>query len=86
VPTNGSAIFYWDYFGMQLPDSNAAYFVCNVSNVTPINPANAGYPTNYLALLQVTVRWAEQLTSRHVVMKGKSSVVLIFSKLAAGKP
>jgi uncharacterized protein (TIGR02598 family) len=61
VPTNGSAIFYWDYSGTRLPNSNGAYFACRVSNVTPAN-----FSTN-MALLQVSIRWpAPQLTSTNV--------------------
>jgi type II secretory pathway pseudopilin PulG len=29
VPTNGSAIFYWDYSGTRLPNSNLSGFKCN---------------------------------------------------------
>ena len=72
VPTNGSASFYWDYSGMRLTNSNGAYFVCDVSNVTPTNTPN--YPTNYLALLQVSIRWpSPQLTSTN------ASVISLFN-------
>jgi uncharacterized protein (TIGR02598 family) len=52
VPTN----LAWDYEGMPvLMNSATAYFVCDVSNVTPSN--SPSYPTNYIALLQVRTRW-----------------------------
>ena len=61
VPTN----LAWDYSGMPVAtNSSNAYFLSSVSNVTPTNASNyptANYPTNYptnsLALLQVSTRW-----------------------------
>ena len=74
IPTNGPAISYWDYAGMRLTNSNGAYFVCDIANVTPTNPTNASYPTNYVALLQVSIRWpSPQLTSTNV------SVISLFN-------
>jgi len=71
VPTN----FAWDYDGMPvITNSPTAYFVSDVSNVTPTNPTNANYPTNYIALLQVQTSWpSPQLTSTIV------SVISIFN-------
>ena len=54
LPTNWTL----DYEGMPVPtNSPNAYFVCDVSNVTPTNATNPSYPTNYIALLQVRTRW-----------------------------
>jgi uncharacterized protein (TIGR02598 family) len=54
VPTN----LAWDYSGTSVAtNSPDAYFLCDVSNVTPTNPTNANYPINYIALLQVRIRW-----------------------------
>jgi uncharacterized protein (TIGR02598 family) len=66
--TNLPAGLAWDYSGMPVAtNSPTAYFVCDVSNVTPTNPTNASYPTNYIALLQVRTRWPSlQLTSTNV--------------------
>jgi uncharacterized protein (TIGR02598 family) len=71
LPTNLS----WDYDGMSVPiNSPSAYFVCDVSNVTPTNPTNANFPTNYIALLQVRTRWpSPQVTSTNV------SVISLFN-------
>ena len=71
VPKN----FAWDYDGMPVAtNSQTAYFVCDVSNVTPTNPTNAAYPTNYIALLQARTRWPNpQLTSTNV------SVISLFN-------
>lgn len=71
LPTNLS----WDYEGMPVPtNSPNAYFLCDVSNVTPTSPTNANYPTNYIALLQVRTRWpSQQLTSTNV------SVISLFN-------
>jgi Tfp pilus assembly protein PilV len=64
---------YWDYSGMPT-NAAGAYFVCDVSNVTPTNPTNANYPTNYIALLQLRTRWpSPQLTSTNV------SVISLFN-------
>jgi uncharacterized protein (TIGR02598 family) len=69
VPTN----LAWDYSGTPVATSSPdAYFLCSVSNVTPTNASN--YPTNYLALLQVSIRWpSPQLTSTNV------SVISLFN-------
>jgi uncharacterized protein (TIGR02598 family) len=71
LPTNLS----WDYEGMPVPtNSPNAYFLCDVSNVTPISPTNANYPTNYIALLQLRTRWpSPQLSSTNV------SVISLFN-------
>ena len=71
LPTNLS----WDYDGTSVPtNSPSVYFVCDVSNVTPTNPTNANYPTNYIALLQVRTRWpSPQVTSTNV------SVISLFN-------
>jgi uncharacterized protein (TIGR02598 family) len=69
VSTN---LLYWDYSGMRLPNSNGAYFTSGVSNVTPTNSPNGSYPTNYIALLQVSIRTPE-LTSTNV------SVISLFN-------
>jgi uncharacterized protein (TIGR02598 family) len=71
VPTNWTL----DYEGMRVPtNSPSAYFVCEISNLTPTNPTNANYPTNYIALLQVRTRWpTPQLTSTNV------SVISLFN-------
>ena len=71
VPTN----FAWDYDGMSVATNSATtYFVCDITNVTPTNPANANFPTNYIALLQVRTRWpSPQLTSTNV------SVISLFN-------
>ena len=68
VPTNWTL----DYEGMPVPTNSAsAYFVCDVSNVTPPDP---NYPVNYIALLQVRTRWPNpQLTSTNV------SVISLFN-------
>ncbi len=51
-----------------------AYFVCDISNVTPTSPTNPAFPTNYIALLQVRTRWpSPQLTSTNV------SVISLFN-------
>ena len=51
-----------------------AYFVCEISNVTPTSPTNPTFPTNYVALLQVRTRWpSPQLTSTNV------SVISLFN-------
>jgi uncharacterized protein (TIGR02598 family) len=69
VPTNSAL----DYEGMPvLTNSATAYFICDVSNVTPSN--SPSYPTNYIALLQVRTRWpSPQLTSTNV------SVISLFN-------
>ena len=55
-------------------NSPTAYFVCDVSNVTPTSPTNPAFPTNYVALLQVRTRWpSPQLTSTNV------SVISLFN-------
>ncbi|HEY5814555.1 MAG TPA: hypothetical protein VIT23_18110 [Terrimicrobiaceae bacterium] len=60
VPTN----LYWDYSGIRLPNSTGAYFTGTISKVTP---TNANYPTNYMALLQVDIRWpTPEMTSSNV--------------------
>jgi uncharacterized protein (TIGR02598 family) len=71
LPTNLS----WDYEGMPVPtNSPNAYFLCDVSNVTPTSPTNPAFPTNYIALLQVRTRWpSQQLTSTNV------SVISLFN-------
>ena len=71
LPTNWTL----DYEGMPVPISSpSVYFVCDISNVTPTNPTNANYPTNYIALLQVRARWpSPPLTSTHV------SVISLFN-------
>ncbi len=53
---NVPATKYWDYSGISTNLADA-YFVCDVSNVTPTSPPSADYPTNYMALLQVRIRW-----------------------------
>ena len=68
--TNGLGVFYWDYSGMRLTNSNGAYFISSVWNVTP---TNSSYSTN-IALLQVNNRWpSPQLTSTNV------SVISLFN-------
>ena len=71
--TNVPSGFAWDYSGIPVPtNSPSAYFVCDVSNVTPTN--DNSYPTNYIALLQVRTRWpSPQLTSTNV------SVISLFN-------
>jgi uncharacterized protein (TIGR02598 family) len=64
---------YWDYSGMST-NAAGAYFVCEISNVTPTSPTNPAFPTNYIALLQVRTRWpSPQLTSTNV------SVISLFN-------
>ena len=70
IPTN---------FGLGLrrnagrTNSPTAYFVSDVSNVTPTN-RRTEYPTDYIALLQVRTRWpSPQLTSTNV------SVISLFN-------
>jgi uncharacterized protein (TIGR02598 family) len=60
---------YWDYSGMPVDNPENAYFVCEISNVTP-----AAGSTNHLALLQLSTRWPRpQLSSTNV------SVISLFN-------
>jgi uncharacterized protein (TIGR02598 family) len=59
---NLPATNYWDYSGMPVTNVADAYFVCEVSNVTPGTAS-----TNNLALLQLSIRWPNpKLTSTNV--------------------
>ncbi len=59
---NLPATNYWDYSGLAVTNLIDAYFVCEVTNVTP-----AAGSTNNLALLQMRTRWpSPQLTSTNV--------------------
>jgi uncharacterized protein (TIGR02598 family) len=59
---------YWDYSGMRVATPADAYFLCEISNVTP-PPASPNLTTDNFALLQVSIRWPNpQLTSSNVCL------------------
>ena len=59
---------YWDYSGMPVASAADAYFLCDVSNVTPPS-TSPNLTTNNFALLQLSIRWPNpQLTSSNVCL------------------
>jgi uncharacterized protein (TIGR02598 family) len=68
VLANVPATKYWDYSGMPVANAADAYFLCDVSNVTP-PPTSPNLTTNNFALLQLSIRWPNpQLTSSNVCL------------------
>jgi uncharacterized protein (TIGR02598 family) len=65
VLMNLPATHYWDYSGAPVAGPAEAYFVCDVTNVTP--PPSGNFTANNLALLRVSIRWPNpSLTSTNV--------------------
>jgi len=64
--SNLPATMYFDFSGVET-NAAAGYFRCDVANVTP--SADANYPLNYVALLQLNIRWPNpQFTSSNVTV------------------